>query len=256
MTVFVTAAGRAVDELGPGPLRTLAGGITEGLDPVALRSASAVAGYADAVTAVRCAQHADGLGDDLAAMYLRGIADGHERSSAAEQVEAVWSGPTRHSVPVRSTAAALIGLIDGAATELVLTTYSARPHPPVQDALRRARERGVRVRVVVETLQGAGSALVGVQPAAAFRDVPGVELWHWPTDRRPGRSARMHAKIAVADAAVLLASSANLTQSGIEVNIESGILVRGGVAPRRAAEHVARLIADGELARLSTGETQ
>lgn len=256
MSGFADAVGHAVEDLGPGPLRALAGGIDDGLGDIGLRTVSAVSGFSDAVVAVRTAQRDDGFPDDLAAVYLRGVADGHERSSAAERVESVWSGPTRHTVPVRSTAAALVGLIDGARGELLLTTYSARPHPPVQDALRRARERGVRVRVVVETLQGAGSALADVQPAAAFRAVPGVELWHWPTGRRPTRSARMHAKVAVADAEVLLVSSANLTQSGIQTNIESGILVRGGNAPRRTIEHIGRLMADGELTRLSTGETR
>ncbi|HEY9392149.1 MAG TPA: hypothetical protein VIR27_20550 [Mycobacteriales bacterium] len=33
-------------------------------------------------------------------------------------------------------------------------------------------------------------------------------------------------------------------------NIEAGVLVRGGAAPRRAAEHVAELRANGVLTRL------
>jgi phosphatidylserine/phosphatidylglycerophosphate/cardiolipin synthase-like enzyme len=37
----------------------------------------------------------------------------------------------------------------------------------------------------------------------------------------------MHAKVAVADRRVLLVSSANLTVSGIDENIEAGVLVRG-----------------------------
>lgn len=254
MNGFAEAVGRAVDELGPGPVRTLAGRLADGDGETALRSLSVRPGFADAVTAIRAAQRMDRVDDRLAAMYLRGVADGHERSAAGERVETVWSGPTSHAVPVRSTAAVLIGLIDGARTDLLLTTYSARPYPPVREALQRAREREVRIRVVVETLQGAGSALSDVQPAAAFREVPGVQLWHWPAGRRPNRSARMHAKIAVADAVTLLVSSTNLTQSGIEHSIESGILVRGGAAPRRAVEHIDHMIAEGELARLSTGE--
>ena len=63
----------------------------------------------------------------------------------------------------------------------------------------------------------------------------------------------MHAKIAVADRRTLLVSSANLTQSGVDTNIEAGLLVRGGAAPQRAAEHLDRLVADGTLARLFVG---
>ncbi|MDS1271836.1 phospholipase D-like domain-containing protein [Lipingzhangella sp. LS1_29] len=60
----------------------------------------------------------------------------------------------------------------------------------------------------------------------------------------------MHAKLAVADRRVLLVSSANLTQSGVTANIEAGLLVRGGSAPARAAEHVAALCSSGTLTRL------
>jgi phosphatidylserine/phosphatidylglycerophosphate/cardiolipin synthase-like enzyme len=63
----------------------------------------------------------------------------------------------------------------------------------------------------------------------------------------------MHAKIAVADRHTLLVTSANLTQSGVATNIEAGLLVHGGHAPRRAAEHVSHLIATGVLVRLRAG---
>lgn len=46
------------------------------------------------------------------------------------------------------------------------------------EALQAAVRRSVRVMVIVETLQGAASALAGTEPAAAFAEVPGVELWH------------------------------------------------------------------------------
>ena len=81
-----------------------------------------------------------------------------------------------------------------------------------------------------------------------------TELWHWPPRARTEPGAKMHAKIAVADRSALLVSSANLTQSGVGTNIEAGVLVRGGHAPRRAAEHVAHLIAAGVLTRLHGGE--
>ena len=61
----------------------------------------------------------------------------------------------------------------------------------------------------------------------------------------------MHAKLAVADRYVLFITSANLTASGVTSNIEAGILVRGGTAPVRAAEHLDALRAAGELVRLT-----
>lgn len=250
---FTDAVGLAVDAVGPDRLRTLADGVAAGNSDIALRTAVAAPGYSEAVAAVRAAQAAGGLADPVAAAYLRGVADGYARSQAAERVEIVWTGPATHSVPVRSTAQALVELCAIARRELLLMTYSARPHPPVIDALCAARDRGVEVAVVVETLQGAGGAISGTEPAAAFLAVPAVKLWHWPPSRRAELKAKMHAKVAVADRSALLVSSANLTESGVAQNIEAGLLVHGGHAPRRAAEHVDQLMSAGVLARLYPG---
>jgi phosphatidylserine/phosphatidylglycerophosphate/cardiolipin synthase-like enzyme len=129
-------------------------------------------------------------------------------------------------------------------------TYSAWPYPPLADALGSAVGRGVAVTAVVETLAGAGGALAGEEPAAAFLAIPGVQIWHWPTARRPEQASKMHAKLAVADNQVLLVTSANLTQSGIGKNIEAGLLVHGGPAPTRTAEHIRELQSSGALERM------
>jgi phosphatidylserine/phosphatidylglycerophosphate/cardiolipin synthase-like enzyme len=90
---------------------------------------------------------------------------------------------------------------------------------------------------------------LGEEPYRAFAGISGVELWHWPNAEQPG--AKMHAKLAVADRRVLLITSANLTQSGVSQNIEAGLLICGGTAPQRAAEHVDALRASGDLIRLT-----
>lgn len=233
--------------LGPSRLRTLADHFERqdfaGLDGL-------VPGFADEVTAIRDA--ATGKGDlDAAAVaaYLRGVAAALSHQESAVRVESVWSGPTSHAVPVRSTAQVLVHLAERARHELLLMTYSAKPYEPLREALAAAVSRNVVVRAVVETLQGAGSAISGNEPAAAFHGL-GVELWHWPVTRRADERGKMHAKLAVADRRELLVSSANLTQSGILKNIEAGLLVRGGTAPQRAAEHFDALRSAGILERL------
>ena len=91
----------------------------------------------------------------------------------------------------------------------------------------------------------------GDEPYQAFTGINGIELWHWPADRRIEPGAKMHAKLVVADRRILLITSANLNQSGVASNIEAGLLVRGGTAPQRAAEHVDALRASGDLVRLN-----
>ena len=206
---------------------------------------------------LRATPDADTLLDALANVdrsaglaYLTGMASGYAQRAAEVSVETVWSGPGSHHVPVRATAAVLADVVREARHELLLMTYSARPHQDLNDALAAAVGRGVAVSVVVETLQGAGSALSGDEPYQAFTGVPGLQLWHWPTAQRTEPGAKMHAKLAVADRRILLVTSANLTQSGVSKNIESGLLVRGGAAPARAVEHVDALRQSGCLTRL------
>ncbi|MFG3604351.1 DISARM system phospholipase D-like protein DrmC [Micromonospora chersina] len=247
---FEAAAEAAVNQLGPGHLRVLADRLGEDWPEQALRHAVPVPGFAEAAGAVLVAQQASGVPGAEAAAYLRGLAAGHAQRSAAVRIESVWSGPSTHPVPVRATAQVLIDLIREARTELLLMTYSATKYPPLLAALAAAVDRGVAVTVVVETLDGARGALNGAEPAAAFADVPGVQVWHWPVEQRVEDRAKMHAKIAVADRRVLLVSSANLTQSGVNKNVEAGLLVHGGTAPQRAAEHIAELQSRGVLTRL------
>lgn len=251
---FESVAAAAVARWGAGAVRVLADRIGAGWPDHAALQAVGIPGFTEMAAAVlAAAQQSTGASTVEAAAYLRGLAAGHAQQAAAVRVESVWSGPATHQVPVRSTAQVLVELAGEAKGELLLMTYSAKPYPPLLDALTAAVARGVTISVVVETLSGAGSALAGSEPAAAFVSVPGVQLWHWPVPQRLEAGAKMHAKLAVADRRTLLVSSANLTQSGVGKNVEAGLLVRGGAAPQRAAEHIDELKAKGVLARLKPG---
>jgi phosphatidylserine/phosphatidylglycerophosphate/cardiolipin synthase-like enzyme len=249
----VLAFGATVDaattHLGPARLRDLADCLAAG-EPAEdiFRS---FGGDANLVGAILAAQRDDRVPADIAATYLRGVAAGYAGAVATSRVEVVWSGPASPRVPVRATAQVIASLIAEAQREILLVTYSARPYQPVIAGLTAAISRGVEVSILVETLQGAGSTLSGSEPANAFATVEGVVLWHWPAHARPTPGSKMHAKIAVADRRVLFASSVNLTQSAVEHSIEAGVLVHGGTAPRRAAEHIQELQASGVLQRLS-----
>lgn len=247
---FTVAAGKAVARLGPERIHEIATQIDAGAPHASLLQ-SVNSADAHTVRALLAAYSDAGIETAVATRYyLRGLIDGYARQEARCQADTVWSGPTTHEVPVRSTASVLIGLIAEARRELVLMTYSAKPYQPLREALAAAAARRVAITVVVETLQGAGSAISGSEPASAFADLPGVELWHWPTARRTEAGAKQHAKLAAADRVTLLVTSANLTASGASKNIEAGILVRGGTSPARAVEHIRRLQMSGELQRL------
>lgn len=252
MSAFEEACVNAAPALGTLALRNLADRIAAGWPDDAVLGATP-GELVEPVRAVLAEKRSAAIDDREAAGVVRGVAAAHDRLMSSLSVETVWSGPASHAVPVRATAQALIQVVGEATAELLMMTYSARPHPPLHDALEAAIARGVAVSVVVETLQGAGSALAGAEPAAAFAEIAGLSLWHWPVAHRAETGAKMHAKLAVADRRVLLLSSANLTHSGVARNIEAGVLVRGGAAPERAAEHIGELRSRGILQRLAVG---
>jgi phosphatidylserine/phosphatidylglycerophosphate/cardiolipin synthase-like enzyme len=240
------ATAGALRDIGARSVEAMADALASGCPRESVPTASTIAGFAEAARQVLDAQRVDGVSDGELVSYLRGVADGYRLRERALSVEPVWTGPGSHRVPMRATAPVLVDLVKAARSHLLLMTYSAGPYQPLLVALSSATERGVEVDIAVETLQGAGSALNGSEPAAAFSGLKGARLWHWaPGNRASG--ARMHAKVAVADRSTLLVSSANLTSSGIDSNIEAGVLVRGGTAPERVVEHFTELVVSGVL---------
>ena len=248
--VFGEAAMYAVSSLPRQQVETLAARLDTGASDSGVLDAVPLPAYRDVAARVLTAVRASGTDPRMAATQLRAMADGYAAGLAAQRIDVVWSGPGSSAVPVRATAQVLADLIGQARRELILMTYSARQHPLVTQALTDAFARAVSVNVVVETLAGARGALAGEEPAAAIASIPGVELWHWPVARRPEQSSKMHAKLAVADSTTLLVTTGNFTHSGIDKNIEVGLLVTGGRSPVRVIEHIRQLQASGVLQRL------
>ncbi|MCX4536055.1 DISARM system phospholipase D-like protein DrmC [Streptomyces sp. NBC_00841] len=246
---FESAAEAAAVALGPSRTKDLAGLLARGHSRERALTELATPGVREAVAKLYEAVEEDSLPCPEAAAYLRGYVAAQLRAQDAVQVRTVWSGPSTPAVPVRATAQVLVEVIDDARDELLAMTYAARPYPALTQALTEATARGVQTHVVVETLAGARGLLSGREPAGAFASVPGLRLWHWVRDPDADSYARQHAKLAVADRRVLFLGSANLTESAARRNIEAGVLVRGGDAPQRAAEHIVELQRRGILRR-------
>ena len=90
--------------------------------------------------------------------------------------------------------------------------------------------------------------------ALGVLDDPRFECFEWHSHRRlateAGEVRALHAKCVAVDDEVLFVSSANMTESALERNIELGLLVRGGHAARQVREHVDALVAAGVLIRM------
>ncbi|MFE1587541.1 MULTISPECIES: DISARM system phospholipase D-like protein DrmC [unclassified Streptomyces] len=248
---FEVAVEVALAALGPSRAKDLAGLLAQNRDRERVLTEMATPGVREPVAALYDAMSKASVSTAEAAAYVRGYVAALLHSRDAVRVRTVWSGPSTPAVPVRATAQVLVQVIDEARDELLAMTYAARPYPALTRALTNAVARGVRTDVVVETLAGARGLLSGSEPAEAFAAVPGVRLWYWARDPGERPHSRQHAKLAVADRRTLFLGSANLTESAARRNIEAGVLVSGGQAPQRAAEHIVELQRLGVLRILS-----
>jgi phosphatidylserine/phosphatidylglycerophosphate/cardiolipin synthase-like enzyme len=189
---------------------------------------------------------------DAVALALLTAAEVERRHREGESVELVWTGPDAGAVPVRHTEQAILQVIDAAQDRLLLVSYAVYKVPRVCGALVRAADRGVRLRIVVEADDQAGShsirsKLIALGDAVARR----AEVYYWPAELRPRNDTEgqgvLHVKAAVADGGWLLLTSANLTEYALALNMEMGLLLRGGVLPALIEQQFGRLIEIGQL---------
>jgi phosphatidylserine/phosphatidylglycerophosphate/cardiolipin synthase-like enzyme len=152
---------------------------------------------------------------------------GHRQN---QSVELVWTGPDSGAVPFRRTEQALLQVLDSAEDRITLVSYAVYRIPNVAAALVRAAQRGVRIKVIVETPDPSEGEqeydtiqALGDEVAAACR------IYYWPAKQREphsgGKRGILHVKCLVADEKWLFLSSANLTEYAFTVNMELGTLV-------------------------------
>ncbi|PSO13091.1 phospholipase [Sphingobium sp. AEW4] len=182
------------------------------------------------------------LSGDVVAGMLMGAAHGRLRSQQEQSVEFVWTGPTTPFVATRRTEQVLLDVIDRAERELFIVSFVAYDIPSVIAAITNAIARGVDTRILVEASVSQGGSLL-VDPVATMKKaVPDASLYAWINRVPPFTNGRVHAKVAVADAARVFLTSANLTGHALEKNMEAGFLLTGGDLPHLLRDHLHALI--------------
>lgn len=189
------------------------------------------------------------------ALALRAAGRAAARERAAQTVEIVWSGPAGVQ-PTRRTAQVLEKLIDSAQRDLLIVSFAAYDVPAIGAALRRAMERGIAMRLVIESPEASAGRVTFDGLTALGADVARhAQIYRWPLAKRQrddaGRHGTLHAKCAVADGETLLISSANLTRYALTLNIELGVQIRGRGAAGQVVGHITELIARGVLVQVA-----
>lgn len=184
------------------------------------------------------------------AAALRGATWARAEFDRTRQVELVWTGPSTR-IAYRRTEQALLQVVHTAQRELVLVTFAAYRVPLIVEALREAIGRGVTVHFVGETNEESGGRLTSDSARAFAALGSAVRFYTWPREKRPtdvaGNTGSLHAKCALADSNCLFVSSANLTDHALSLNIEMGVLIRGGPQPVQMQTHFQQLLDSGHL---------
>jgi phosphatidylserine/phosphatidylglycerophosphate/cardiolipin synthase-like enzyme len=167
-------------------------------------------------------------------------------------IELVWTGPPTDVVPLRRTEQAILQVIESAIQSVLVVSYAVYNIPRIGDALIRAADRGVELKVVLETPdRQAGKNAYDTLQALGALVAASSRVYLWPHEQRAkdptGKQGILHVKCVTADGEWLFLSSANLTEYAFNLNMELGVLIQGGKLPKDVAGHFDSLISRGTL---------
>jgi phosphatidylserine/phosphatidylglycerophosphate/cardiolipin synthase-like enzyme len=197
-------------------------------------------------------EHASEVTPQSAALALLTASMTTQQYQEQQFVELVWTGPESMGISLRRTDQALLQVIDAARHSLLIVSFAVYRIPAITQALVRAVERGVRLRICVEAPEPSGQRMAYDTIQALGEMVQQcAEIYIWPREKRPvgpsGRVGSLHVKCAVADERLLFVSSANLTEHAMSLNMELGVLIKGSSLPGTVAAHFERLMEVGVL---------
>jgi phosphatidylserine/phosphatidylglycerophosphate/cardiolipin synthase-like enzyme len=188
----------------------------------------------------------------VVAVALQTAALSEQRHRDSQTVELVWTGPESGDMPFRRTEQAILQLLDSARERITLVSFAVYRIPNIAHSLVKAARRGVKLTVIVETPDKLGGENEYSTLRALGSEVEVCSsVYFWPKENRKlsetNKPGLLHVKCAVADGEWLFLSSANLTQQAFTINMELGMLVRGGTMPSRVEKQFERLIQSQQL---------
>jgi phosphatidylserine/phosphatidylglycerophosphate/cardiolipin synthase-like enzyme len=189
------------------------------------------------------------------AWALRAANSADEFHRHRQRLEMVWSGPLSAGSTFRRTDQALLELIQTAKRSITVVTFAAYKIPAIAAALVDAAKRGVMISLILEsTEESEGAVTFNAIEAMGTELARAATVYGWPMEKRGmdsnGNRGALHLKCAVVDDEAVLISSANLTEHAMNLNMELGLLIRGGEIPRSLAGHLQSLIQGGVLTQI------
>lgn len=190
------------------------------------------------------------------ALALLSTAESEQTHRENQTIDLVWTGPDSQVIPLRRTDQALLQLINGAVSRLLIVSFAVYKVEAIVKALAGAAQKGVMISVCVES-PNVSEGKIAYDAVKAFGNEVSqhARFYVWPLDKRSkspdGKHGSLHTKAAVGDGNTLLISSANLTEYAMNLNMELGVLIQGGELPGRVERHFQDLITRGVLESIS-----
>lgn len=195
------------------------------------------------------------LSNDSLALTLITAAKVETDCRTRQKTNLVWTGPTSPGLPLRRTDQALLQLIESARKHLLIVSFAVYKIERIVKALNRAARNGVAIDICLET-PDASEGRITFDTIRNLGDdlVRQSKVYIWPLEQRhttaDGRHGSLHAKVAVADGKRLFISSANLTEYAMNLNMEMGVLIEGGLLPEQVQKHFEALKTNGILQQM------
>jgi putative cardiolipin synthase len=181
--------------------------------------------------------HAEASSEELAAIWLD-VTEGADTGDATLYVDdpPVDNPKNREEAPIQ-VASELVELFDGAESEILIVSAYLIPTPHLEGAIERALDRGVRVRILTNSI-GSNNHLTAHSAYRNHIDTLleyGAELHEVRTDARDrdrymltpigSKKLALHAKALIIDFDKVFVGSANLDPRSLRINTEMGFLV-------------------------------
>lgn len=153
-----------------------------------------------------------------------------QKEETASNLSLVWSGPDFIISPIRRTDQVILELIQKAESRLFISSFAVYKIQNILVALEAAIDRGIDISFLLETPQS-GHFKINTDPFTVFSENirQNAKFYIWPYKNRISDqdtlSGIVHAKFILQDSLKLFISSANLTGSALERNIELGVLI-------------------------------
>lgn len=163
------------------------------------------------------------------------------------KMQLVWSGPLPEGIPIRSTEQVIIELIENASESLFISSFAVYKAKNVLEKIKEALDRGINVSILFET-PDSSHFKIKVDPLKILPDqiLEKANIYIWPFNKRIKNEkddvGSLHAKFVIQDDSRLFISSANLTESAFERNIELGVLIYDKAVIRKLKDHLKNLI--------------